>query len=284
VQKEHSVFNAPAKIGSKNGEISVLKKMGKKQSEMGEALTLDGFINSIDAEVIATGPSAKGNDRGAITRHGSYVLWSFEGAISDMTEEGKKLFINTVFYTAKLKYKPVLEKKLNQTRDGLEIYLDLAKNINPAFLNTMKSYLPEDMKNTDLKETELWFKENRPFLYSKNRRFEIDKLAKKLNIPNHSKKLIEKCISNIKDKIETNLSLETIFRYIDPIELGSSCQNLEKWYAENNDYLYFTDSEGFKFKVDAEAKAKGIPTEKLRNWSSENIDYRIILPSSEKVK
>ena len=46
------------------------------------------------------------------------------------------------------------------------------------------------------------------------------------------------------------------------------------WLKENRDYLYFSDCEGFRFKVDEEAKEKRIPFEELRGWSSESIDYR----------
>ena len=47
-----------------------------------------------------------------------------------------------------------------------------------------------------------------------------------------------------------------------------------KWLKANRDYLFFTDCEGFRFKVDEEAKRKGVPTKKLRGWSSEEVDYR----------
>ena len=50
---------------------------------------------------------------------------------------------------------------------------------------------------------------------------------------------------------------------------------------ENKDDLFFSDTEGFQFKIDEEAKAQRIPTETLRDWSSETINYRLNSPSAK---
>jgi len=125
--------------------VQVLKQRGKKQDQMGEALTLDSIVNSVDAELVATGPSAKGPDRGAIVRHGKYVLWGFEGPVSGMTEAGRRLFVNTVVFTAQHANSTVLEKRRNGTRDSLFASLKFAKRV-PGYLNTIKKlYVPGEM-------------------------------------------------------------------------------------------------------------------------------------------
>ena len=52
-------------------------------------------------------------------------------------------------------------------------------------------------------------------------------------------------------------------------------RDAKRWLAANRDYLHFSDSEGFVFKVDEEAKRRQIPFARLRGWSSEEIDYRV---------
>ena len=244
-----------------------MEKVGKEQEDMGEALVLDGIINSIDAEVIATGPSDKGPNRGAIVRHGAYVLWSFEGPVANMTEEGRKLFINTVFYTAKQSGKRILEKKINGTRDGLFTYIKLAKDVNPGFLKTLGQYLPESVREKNLADTEEWLKKNRPYLRADGRVYYVDELARSYNIPNHKIAYLEKCISSLKEEKDVSEIVTALERYTGVTDFGISVSAWEKWYVENKDYIFFSDSDGFRWIIDEGAKTAGIPVKAFRNWS-----------------
>jgi len=251
---------------------------------MGEALTLDGIANSIDAEVIAKGTSGKGPERGAIVRHGPYTLWAFEGPVSDMTAAGKTLFVNTVFYAAKHATSCVLENKLNQTRDGPFRYVALARGKIPGLLRTLsRNYLPERMAGMSLEATERWLVENRPYLMAQGRRFEVDGFAKQLSIPNHRRGFLERCIAELREAKGVRNSVARLVRYTGRADLGSSADAWQKWYGANKPYVFFSDSEGFQFKIDEEAKARGIPVEELRGWSSEKIDYRAN-PACSKLK
>lgn len=274
MRPDHDILHTPLEVDYERGSIEVLKVVASGQSGMGEALTLDGTVNSIDGELIAKGLSGKGPDRGAIVRHGRFTLWGFEGGVDDMTELGKRLFVNTVFYAAKQAKSDVLERKLNQTRDGLFTYLDLARNKSPGFLRTMAQYIPESARGKSLKETERWVVENRPYLYAEGRVFHVDELAKKLGIPNHRRAYLEKCIANLREREDVSESAKMLIRYTGCDEHGESYELWEKWYAENREYLFFSDCDGSRFIVDERAKARRIPTEEFRGWSSEEINYR----------
>ena len=101
MRRNHPILHRPLQVPHRRGRLLVLERTGANQREMGEALTLDGIVNSCDAEVIAKGGSDKGPVRGAIVRHGRYTLWGFAGGVQGMTPAGRALFINTVFYSAK---------------------------------------------------------------------------------------------------------------------------------------------------------------------------------------
>ncbi|MHC4166312.1 MAG: hypothetical protein ACYSWQ_05090 [Planctomycetota bacterium] len=275
MQQKHDILNSPFDIANKDGQIKVLKHRAKEQRNMGEALTLDSIVNSIDAELIATGPSAKGPNRGAIVRHGRYILWGFEGPVSNMTDSGQRLFVNTVCYAAQQCNSPVLENLLNGTRDQLYAKLDFAKSA-PGYLNTIRRlYVPNSMQNATFEEIEDWVKENRPYLRVEGKRpFIVDEFAKELGIPNHTKAFLEKCIQLIEEEDDVEEAVSALARYTGRTDLGASASAWREWLTENRDYLYFSDSDGFRFKIDKEAKAKGIATADLRGWSSEFLDYR----------
>lgn len=264
----------------KNGEVKVETNIAESQSNMGEALTLDSIINSIDAEAIAVGPSDKGPNRGAIIRHGTFVLWSFAGPISKMTKAGRQLFLNTVYYTAGLKDLPVLEKRTNGTRDQLFQSLAFAKKV-PGYLNTIKRlYVPKSLETCTWEEIEAWVKTNRPYLRIQgSKRLVVDEFAKQLKLPNHKLSFYERCVQNLKEGKDKARSLEALIQYTGKTDMGDSPEKWETWFKENRDYLFFTDCWGFQLKADEQAKALKKPTTELRQWSSERINYKINLDS-----
>jgi hypothetical protein len=61
-----------------------------------------GFTDSPDAEVLAKGFN-HGKEYGAvgIGRHGNFLQWGYQAPPSQMTEAGKKLFLNCICYIHK---------------------------------------------------------------------------------------------------------------------------------------------------------------------------------------
>jgi hypothetical protein len=166
----------------------------------------------------------------------------------------------------------VLETRRNATRDGLMTSVAFARRV-PGYLNTMKRlYLPESLKEATLDEVEAWLRENRPYLRTTGRRFEVDAFARSLKIPNHRVALLGRCVANLWKTRRLTESLAALRRYTGQDLDGASAWS--EWYMENRDYLWFSDCEGFRFKVDEAAKKAKVPTAKHRGWSSEEVDYR----------
>lgn len=241
VRPKHDILREPNKVSSRKGVMKVLKKREKAQKKMGAAFTNDTIFNSIDAELIALGDSGKGPNRGAIVRHGPYTIWGYLGEDSDMTETGKALFVNTCFYATKHANSQVLEKRLNQTRDGRSARFPAAD----------RPYIRVDPKN--------------------RRKFEVDELAKQAGIPNHKKAYLKYLIKYVSKR---KPALEALERYTGITTFGAKASKWKKWFKRNADYLWFSDCEGFKWKIDEQAKARKIKTQKLRGWSSEEINYK----------
>ena len=77
----------------------------------------NGFADSADAEVIAGGLNQKGPNAVALGRHGSFFHWGFQASPKDMTEAGKRAFLNSVYYIRKFDRHDLLVRKVNQSRD-----------------------------------------------------------------------------------------------------------------------------------------------------------------------
>lgn len=271
MQSNHDVFTKPLPLGSKHGPVTVLTT---KPASDGVGISLDTIPKSIDAELIAVAPSAKGDNRAAISRHGRYFLWAFGGGVSDMTPDGCRLFVNTVHYAARHGDSPVLERG-GTTRDGLFNNLWFARK-NPGYLNTIKLlYVPTSLQAKGHDEIQKWLVTNRPYLRTfEGRRLDVDPLARELGIPNYQRRFLERCIEGLKDHKDAKRFLDALILYTGRKELGTEYETWRRWFEENKNYLFFSDSESFTFQVDAEAKAKGVPSETLRSWSSEKMDLR----------
>ena len=268
------LLTTPLPVENEDGSVKVELKIAASQAGMGEALTIDTIVGSCDAEVLATGPSDKGPGRGAILRHGANTLWSFNGNTEQMTTAGRALFVNTVAFAARQGGLPVLEKRMNGTRDSLFASLEFVKR-SPGYINTMRRlYLPKELATAEPAEVKTWLEENRPYLRTNGRRYELDELAKNFGIPNHCVAFLARCITKLRDQRDRERCHVALVRYTGQNFPATDAKAWAKWFKENRDYLYFSDSEGFIFKVDEEAKRRGVPFQKLRGWSSEEIDYR----------
>ena len=266
---EHPVLTSPLAVKNTRGGLVVLERIGKGQAEQGEAIELDTIAGSCDAEVVARGTSAKGPARGSIVRHGPFTLWGFAGGVREMTGPGRDLFINTLHYAARQGDQAVLERRMNKTRYGLEPYLASA-----GLLETVRQYLPEEQEKASKEEVEAWIAGNRPYLRSEGRRLVVDRFARAQGIPNHKLALLERAIECLGDEDLAAQALEVLERYTGQ-DLGPAAPAWRAWYEESADYLFFSDCDGFRFVLDEQAQARGIPFEELRGWSSEEIDYAV---------
>ena len=83
--------------------IKVWRVQNKKFPEIDPGLvsSRETFVNTQDAEIISGGINSKGPDSVAIGRHANFFLWGFSAQPSDMTPDGRKCFVNAVYYIQK---------------------------------------------------------------------------------------------------------------------------------------------------------------------------------------
>ena len=95
-----------------------------------------------------------------------------------------------------------------------------------------------------------------------------------VSIANHKRELLEHCIANLCSRQNVQESVEELVRYTGQREFGDSAEAWQTWYKTNQDYLFFSDCDGFRFIIDEQAKAAGKPTSEFRGWSSQEVNYR----------
>ncbi|MFC1530527.1 hypothetical protein ACFL6R_07445, partial [Gemmatimonadota bacterium] len=209
-----------------------------------------GFEDSPDCEYISSGINMKAMNSVALGRQGNWFLWGFHGPPATLTDEARRVFLNTVVYMRQFDGQAAYGTAEKQGRDWVLSYCDwlaegdargyYAGRFDPALL------AETDSSGTLLAEI---FAENMEYVrLDDDRRWTIDEDARELGISNRSPELIETCIDLLDgDGAESARARRLLDRYTEEDVSGAS--EWQAWYRENRQRLYFTDTGGYLFKV-----------------------------------
>ena len=250
--------------------VAILKKEGYPPSEeemkknppnlddMAESgiVTGDsGFLDSPDTEWIAGGIHMKGPDYFSIGRQGHVLQWGFFGSPDEMTETGRRVFLNAVYYISTFKGAPILALREQSPRDDLALslgFLDSAykERFDDVLHREFGKEIPAEARQPrDARRA--WFLSIRPYLYHEGDvwtgRFVIDEDAKALGIPNYDARLLDRCVADLEHGTGADRAKRLLERYTD--EHFAQPAEWRRWLDENGKQLYLSDTAGYKFRL-----------------------------------
>jgi hypothetical protein len=211
-----------------------------------------GFLDSPDTEVIAAGFNT-GKEYGGvgIGRHGSFLQWGYGASPSQMTEAGRRLFINCIHYIRHFDGQFPLVRRLSSQRLNA---MRLARIINRISSSDQKQFFLRtfgeelyDKYGSDPNGLIRYYRENLVWVY-RDGVFRVDEELKSLGIEsNRQLNSLERLIGLLEDESHAKTALELLRRYT--IQSFGSAGQWQKWFAENKDRMFFTDVGGYKFMV-----------------------------------
>jgi hypothetical protein len=216
-----------------------------------------GFLDSPDTESIAGGIHMKGQDYVAIGRQGHVLQWGFYGSPDEMTETGRRVFLNAVYYISTFKGAPILALREQEARDNVALtlgFLDDAykERIDEVLQREFGKDVPAEVKQ-GREVRRAWFVSNRPYLYHEGDmwkgRFVIDPDAKELGIPNYDVGLLERCVADLERGSDVDRANRLLARYTE--ERFSKPAEWRRWLDQNGKELYLSDTAGYKFRIAA---------------------------------
>jgi len=264
------IFNEPIKVELKYGkektpehyvkyaegkdlpaEIKVWKVHDTlKEKDYGLVSDGYGFEDSPDCEYISGGINSKGPTSMALGRQGNWFLWGFCAPPEEMTEEARKVFVNTVFYMEKFDGQKPLVKKTHRAREwapNFTRYLD-DERLKKYGVQQFGESLLEACEGKSAKLNEI-LKENMEFLVG-TRRFRIDEDAKAVGISNRDRKMLEHCVGMLEKGEDTKRALRLLGRYTTAgAECGEDAGKWRKWLDGCGDRLFFSDTAGYRWHV-----------------------------------
>jgi hypothetical protein len=214
-----------------------------------------GFTDSPDAEALVLGLN-RGKEYGAvgIGRHGNFLQWGYSAPPSQMTDEGKKLFINCICYIAKFNGKlPLVRQQGSPREDALRLgaVVDRIKD-EEFFSQNLGKELSDNYKN-DQKKIVHYYVDNFELIYRQfsnlESGFRVDKELKSLGIPSNRKiATLEKLIELLDDPEKAPTAKIALARYTN-MSAETPPEQWRQWLNENRDRIFFSDYGGYKFFV-----------------------------------
>jgi len=228
---------------------------GKLGFEVDYGLVSDpyGFEDSPDAEWISSGLNSKGPNSVALGRHGNLFLWGFAGDPTQMTESGRRVFLNTIVYMRAFAGRTPLVKKRAQSREWALVYVDYLRQFAGKLDENewLKKLFPVEITGElgfDPEKLEAYYRENVEFLHSGKEGFEADPDLLELGAPNRSLAFFEKVIERLRKDPGDALALRLLERYA-PDASERDPAKLATWLEQNREHLFFSDVGGYRWFV-----------------------------------
>jgi len=269
VRTDHAIFKGPLAVDIRFDKTNPWEaeadprglwpvqtgEMGK-QNDYGVVSDGYGFEDSPDCERISSGQNSKGPFAVAIGRQANMLQWGFYCAPDRMTDSGRAAFLNAIVYMKQFDGQRPLVGKKSRSRDWYKQYVEWAagldtkyKDYGERFRDHVKDCFPKDVIETcglDAGKLEEWRKANVEYVRGESYNLTFDEDLRNLKLSNRKPEFLDWLVENADDELATTLAK----RYLDcgdepPLE----------WIKANRDWLFFSDTGGYKWFVDVNAKA-----------------------------
>ncbi|MFC1761163.1 hypothetical protein ACFL6U_03685 [Planctomycetota bacterium] len=210
-----------------------------------------GFLDSPDTEVLAVGFNT-GKEYGAvgIGRHGNFLQWGYGAVPSEMTDAGRKLFLNCIHYIYGFNGKPpFVHRQASHRLNALRlapIINRISGDQKEFFLRTFPEELYEKY-SADPEGLTQYYRDNLEWIY-RDRTYRVDEDLKALGIgSNRQIGCLEELVTLLSDESKTETAKKALARYTE--EQFESTDQWQNWFDENKKQIFFTDVGGYKFLV-----------------------------------
>jgi hypothetical protein len=209
-----------------------------------------GFEDSPDAEILAVGFNhGKAYGDVGIGRQANVLQWGYCDPPSQMTEAGRRLFVNCIHYIRRFDGKTPLVRPQNSGRENALLsasYLKILKEKEKFFHRVFPAELWGKYQS-DFDGLLAYYQQNLELVYW-DKVYRVDNELQSLGLGSNRKlESLEHLIALLDDAGQANTARELLARYTEMA--FETPQQWRQWFTENRQRIYFTDVGGYKFKV-----------------------------------
>ena len=208
-----------------------------------------GFTDSPDAEAIVLGFNS-GKEYGAvgIGRHGNFLQWGYWAPPSQMSEAGKRLFLNCICYIHKFDGKaPLIRRSSSHRWNAIRLAALINRIKDKTFFS--RTFSPDLMEKYEGDPNGLvqYYRDDFEFIY-RDKVLLIDNELKSLDLnSNRETEILERLISLLEDEKHADTARLLLARYTN--ESFQKAEQWKSWFENNKDRIFFSDVGGFKFFI-----------------------------------
>ena len=232
-------------------------------------------LQAPELEVLCGGVNSKTPKAGAVWRQGNLLHFGFEQSPRQLNEIGRTLLVNSIAYISRFpEDRPIVRPpcifvsgKRIVDREAIGRLL----NRKDGDLAILEYILAPDayaiVKGKNREELAEWFADVRDYLYSDDGgKLSVDERARTFGVGPASTEFLRLAIASLSQSDDrTPLARQLLARYgpdgPDPQGSGELWAN---WLNENQPYLFFSDTAGYRWHLDPLAKTRGVATNSLR--------------------
>jgi hypothetical protein len=220
--------------------------------------------DSPDCERISGGINSKGPHAVAIGRQANMLQWGFYGAPDHMTESAKRAFLNAIVYMKQFDGQVPLVKKVGHGRTWLEQYIEMLEGLKPEARivneeNGLASYLvakfPAELTKDGVDPARLrqWYHDNEEFFTGgPDRTIVVDQDLVALKLGNRKPAFLDWLLRALAKDPQDAMARKLAGRYL--ADAGQDAKATIAFITENRPFLFFTDTGGYRWMVDVNAK------------------------------
>ena len=212
-----------------------------------------GYGDSPDAEVIVVGFN-RGKEYGAvgIGRHASFLQWGYSAPPSQMTDDGRRLFINCVHYIRHFDGKrPLIRRQASDRVQPIRMAMLMGQVRDDSFLEPVFPQGVYERYKGNKEGLIAVYQQDYELIYRADTgRYLIDEELRALGIPsNRQPATLEKLVVLLKrgDPAQQEAARGLLRRYT--TEAFTNAADWRRWLEESRGRIYFSDVGGFKFRV-----------------------------------
>jgi hypothetical protein len=255
VRTDHAIFRGPLPVEpTLVSEVDKTTRLPIRSWKVHSRIKTPGMVTSLanlqdapDCEIIAGGINLKGDHAIALAREANLFLWGPAGAPSEMTEEARRVFINTLVYMTQFKGQRPTVRRGMPTRKEVNGIIDSPHITSVGQFS--RYFFPEVLAATgnDKAKLHATFDGNEPWVYVPPGTlcFDIDQEAKSLGLANNDVRFLDRCVETMTTPAETAKARRLLERYT-----GLSFEDeagWKGWLEQNRARLYFSDAYGYRF-------------------------------------
>jgi hypothetical protein len=241
--------------------------------------TYDWGFDAPDVEVFCGGQNSKTATAAAVWRQGFLVHFGFEQSPAQLNDAGDALLVNVIAYAARCADdRPITrvespfrtKQRAVMPRERAAKALADDKAVRSWFRGTAEA----ELLALPAAERAARFRELEPFLaVDATNELDVDATLRAWRVGNRDVAMLDRCAKALRaGGDEAARARQVLARYVpDGPRAGGAAGDgsaeanaWAEWIEEHRPFVFFTDVGGYRWYVDALAKARGVPTAELR--------------------